>query len=106
MVEKNSHQRPRAVLRRRQTAPSVPQNDLYLVPRDAGEPLNKVVDPRTAFEIFEQRLDWHSRPFEKPYATDLSRCALDRRALAPVKHGELLRKPQQGRDAASRRENA
>lgn len=63
------------------------QNGLDLFTGYAGEPLEKVVDPRAIFEIRKEGLDRNPGTAEDPGTADLFRSSLDRRALVPIKHG-------------------
>jgi crossover junction endodeoxyribonuclease RuvC len=64
----------------------VTQNELDLLARDSWEPLQKVINPGTAFEIFEQGPHRYARAFKQPLAADFAGNAFDRWALVPVKH--------------------
>ena len=72
--------------RHRQTSLRVPEHQLYLFARHAAKPLQKIIDSRAVFEVLEQCLDRHPRPFEQPFATDFSRHAFNGRTLTPIKH--------------------
>ena len=71
---------------RHQALLGVTQNELDLLTRHSWEPLQKVINPGTVFEIFEQSPHRYARAFEQPLAADFAGNAFDRRALAPVKH--------------------
>lgn len=58
-----------------QTAFGVPQNKLDLLPSNTGKPFEEFIDPRAAFEVFEQRPDRDSGRFEYPLAADFIRRA-------------------------------
>ena len=66
-----------------QTSLSVSEHQLHLFARHAGKPLQKIIDSRAVFEVLEQCLDRHPRPFEQPFAADFSRHAFNGRTLTP-----------------------
>src|SRR5262249_5883787 len=55
-----------------------------------GKPFEKIVNGGAALEIFEQRSNRHAGALEQPRPADLFGRALQRRALAPIKHGIIL----------------
>ena len=57
---------------------------------DAGEPLQKIVDAGTTFEVLEERSNRHSCSREYPGATDAIGHAFNSRALLPIQHGASL----------------
>jgi hypothetical protein len=67
------------------------QDKLNLFTRHAGEPLQKIINSRTIFEVLEQRLDRDTCTFEQPFTADFSRGAFYGRTLAPIKHEAILR---------------
>src|SRR5262249_54323796 len=67
------------------------QHELDLLARYARKPFQKLVNPRAAFEVFEQRLHGHAGTLEQPGTADLSWRAFHRWTLAPIKHGQILR---------------
>lgn len=69
-----------------QTLSRVFQDSLDLRTCHAGEPLKELLDRRSAFQIFEQRLDRNTRTSESPGPTHLVGSALHRVATAPVEH--------------------
>jgi hypothetical protein len=69
----------------------VPEHELHLFARQAGKPLQEVIDSRAVFEILEQCPDRYARVFEQPFATDFSPHAFNGRTLTPIKHNTILR---------------
>jgi hypothetical protein len=67
------------------------QDKFNLFTRHAGEPLQKIINSRTIFEVLEQRLDRDTCTFEQPFTADFSRGAFYGRTLAPIKHEAILR---------------
>src|SRR5437868_13299884 len=67
-----------------------PQHILGLPPRDAGEPFEKIIDARAAFEVLEQGSDGNARAPEQPFAAHLAGYALNRGTLAPIQHDGFL----------------
>jgi hypothetical protein len=53
------------------------KNGLYLFSRNTGKPGEKVIHPRAAFEILEERFYGYSSPPKDPRAAELARIALD-----------------------------
>jgi hypothetical protein len=51
---------------------------------DSRKPGKEIVDPRAAFEIFEQRFNRHSRAAKYPSAANPVRIALDSGARRPI----------------------
>lgn len=60
---------------------------LDLGARDIGEPIEEVVDIRSALKILKQRDDGHSSAREQPRATHFPRSAFDGWTCGPLKHG-------------------
>lgn len=79
-------QDPHPQLGRFQAALRVLQNLIHLRALDARKPFKELLHRRATFEIFEERLYGHTRAFEQPGATDLSRMALNSTALGPIDH--------------------
>ena len=81
-----------------QTLLGVPQYGLHLFTSNAGEPFQKIIHPRAAFQIREQRLNGQPRSPENPGAADLPRRPFDCRTLAPIKHkGNLYSQTHNGK---------
>src|SRR5436853_6083645 len=57
-----------------------------LLPGDAGEPVEEVVQPGAGLEVLEERLDGLAGAAEDPDAADPIRGAFDSGALRPVQH--------------------
>jgi hypothetical protein len=55
-----------------------------------GKPLQKLINRRAGFEIFEQRLHWDARPFESPRAAQRICRTFNCRARAPIDHLSIL----------------
>src|SRR4051812_1629987 len=68
----------------------MPQDGFHLLTSYAWKPFEEVIHARAVFQILEQRLGWHTRPFEQPSAADFSRHPLNRGTLAPIKHAARL----------------
>src|ERR1700722_6992186 len=81
VVKENEHL---AVSRSFETPRSKIQDRCDLFSRQV-EPFHNVLYASSCFEIFEDRSHWHSRATENPGAAYLSRYALDRGALGPIK---------------------
>ena len=83
LVEKDPHC-PRSGLCEAQLGMLEDRLDLF--PRNAGKPLEKLIEARPGLEILEQRFDGHAGSLEQPCAADLLRMPFNGRALAPVQH--------------------
>ena len=70
-----------------EAALGVLEHGLDLLACDAGEPFEKLLYGRTAFDVLEERLHGHTGIFEKPGTADFSGNALYRRTLCPIEHG-------------------
>jgi hypothetical protein len=57
-------------LRRGEAPGGVLEHRLNLLARDAGEPVEELVDGGAGFEILEQRLHRHAGSLEEPDCTD------------------------------------
>ena len=61
-----------------------------LLARDPREPFKKIIDPRAAFEVFEQCPHRYPRVREQPFAAAFIRRAFYCGALAPIEHTLIL----------------
>jgi hypothetical protein len=64
----------------------MPQNGFRLIALHAGEPRQEFIEPRTVFQILEERLHRHACSFKHPGTAHLARNSLDRWTLLPIKH--------------------
>jgi hypothetical protein len=62
----------------------MPQDSLNHFSGDPGKPGKKIVDPRAAFQILEQRFNRHSRAAKYPGTANPLRIALDSGARRPI----------------------
>src|SRR5437763_15224154 len=62
------------------------ENRFRLLPRDAGEPVEEVVQPGAGLEVLEERLDGDAGAAEDPRSAPPRRGAVDRGAVRGVKH--------------------
>jgi len=75
------------------------QNGLDLFTCDAGEPLQKIVNPCAILQVCKEGLRGNSRTSENPGPADPFRNSLDRWALVPIKHERRLGDPTNARQA-------
>ncbi len=75
------------------------QHGFRLLTGNAGEPLQKIVQPRAVFEVLEERLHRHPRARKHPSTAYLAGHLLNPRAFMPVHHGFTLRRPFDGGNA-------
>jgi hypothetical protein len=66
------------------------QHSANLLDGDAGEPLDKLSDLRSIFEVLEQCGYRDARPHEHPRTTYALGLALNGRARGPIDHRRML----------------
>ncbi len=80
----------RASGRNSEAVARVLQHRVNLRTRHAREPLEKLADGRSAFEVLEEGSHGHTRGAEQPFSADLSGHAFYSRAVTPVEHEEKV----------------
>lgn len=78
------------------------ENGVNLVSRDAGEPLQELINRGAAFEILKERAHRNARATKYPGSAEDSGISLHDLACAPIQHGyTLLRMTTGGNRACS-----
>lgn len=69
------------------------ENGFNLLSGHPGEPSQKVVHARSAFEVLEQSFDRHASSLEEASSADLARMPFNRLTLTPIEHGSRIAEP-------------
>jgi hypothetical protein len=90
LVEKDLHAREEGGQSRDQALLGVTKHKLDLLACHSWKPLQEIINPRSALEVFKQGANRHTRALEQPFAADFAGYAFNRGTFGPIQHAMIL----------------